>query len=91
MISLFGIISAVVAVAAIYAMYLHSRLMKKRTAVDDALRKIHEALDAEEDFEPAMEAYNAAVDEYNRCISNFPVKIMAAIVGFKEEAHYELD
>ena len=91
MISLFGIISFAVAVVAIYALYQHSQLMKRRTAVDDGLRKIDSALDEGEDFEPLILAYNTAVDEYNEYIGNFPGKIVSAMVGFREEQHYEFD
>ena len=90
MVSTFGIISLVVALVAIYALVMHFKLMKKRNGVDDAATMLTEALDAMTD-EPvdAIRAYNNAVDVYNFYISKYPGKIMASLVGFEKEAHYE--
>ncbi|MCL2287266.1 MAG: LemA family protein [Firmicutes bacterium] len=100
MISLFGIISAVVAVVSIIAMVLHFRLMQKRGAVDEALASINDILYAiteydddneeapaatSEEIEEAARAYNDAVKIYNEYISRFPGKIIALVVGFKKE------
>lgn len=93
MISVFGIVSLVVAVVALYALYLHSRLMKVRTAVDNALGNLDDALYEENDIDPEelVQSFNNAVDDYNKYIENFPGKIMAAMVGFKKERYYEFD
>ena len=92
MISTFGLISLVVAAVAIYALLAHFKLMQKRTGVDSAGIKLEEALDASpEEFAAAVGAYNDAVDLYNKHISDYPGKIMAAMVGFKEESHYEFE
>jgi len=98
MISAFGIISAVVAIAAVAALVLHFKLMQKRGAVDDALAEINALLflaededgsklsqTTSEDIEAATGAYNDAVDVYNAYISCFPGKMMASIVGLKKE------
>jgi len=98
MISVFGVISAVVAVASVVALVLHFKLMQKRSVVDDALAKVNEllffaededesgALDAtSEGIEAVTGAYNDAVSIYNAYISCFPGKIMAVIVGLKKE------
>jgi len=90
MISTFGIISLVVAAVAIYALLAHFKLMQKRSGIDSAVIKIEEALDAPPgELAAAIEAYNDAVDSYNEHISNYPGKIMASLVGFKEETYYE--
>ena len=92
MISAFGIISAVVAIAAVAALVLHFKLMQKRGAVDDALAEINTLLFLAEDentpteaIDAATGAYNDAVDVYNAYISCFPGKMMASIVGLKKE------
>ena len=90
MISTFGLVSLIVASVAIYALWVHFKLMQKRTGIDNAGIKIEEALDASPgELAAAVRVYNDVVDAYNRHISDYPGKIMAAIVGFKEEAHYD--
>jgi len=92
MVSTFGIISLVVALVAIYALIMHLKLMKKRAGVDDAAVVLAEALDAMMDKPiDAIRAYNNAVDAYNFYITKYPGKIMALLVGFEKEAHYESD
>jgi len=96
MISIFGIISAVVAVVSIVALVLHNKLMQKRSIVDDSLIRLNELLFLAEDegempevtseeIEAATEVYNDAVEIYNAYISCFPGKVMAFIVGLKKE------
>jgi len=86
--STFGLVSLVVAVVSIYALWLHYKLMQQRGGLDAALLKVEEAPDAAR-FDAAVVVYNKTVDSYNHYISNFPGKIMAAVVGFKEEMYYD--
>ena len=90
-ISIFGVLSLVVAVVAGYAMYLHFALMKMRIPLEDARRRIDMLLDDGEDISQVVTEYNHAVVEYNRYIRGFPGVVMATIVGFQPEAYYELE
>lgn len=94
MVSLFGMVSAVVAAVSIATLILHFRLMQRRGAVDEALAAANELLHPAGPVDPgdvkaAVAAYNSAVQAYNVYISAFPGKIMAAIVGFKKEPFIE--
>ena len=92
-VSAFGVISLFVAVVAIYALYLHKELLELRTNVDKWLQKISDILEFDilEDCTDIVDSYNNAVNAYNAYIAKFPGKIMAVLVGFKEEVNYELD
>ena len=97
MISFFGLASSIIAIVSIAALVLHHRLIEKRGVVDDALAKVNEllflaedeekeALDANsEEIDDAARAYNDAVVMYNAYISKFPGKIIAFMVGLKQE------
>ena len=89
MISVFGGVSAVIAVVCIMALVLHFKLMQRRSLVDDAFAKINELLQEEdvldEDIKNATKAYNDAVGHYNMYISEFPGRVIASLVGMKKE------
>jgi len=100
MISIFGVVSAIVAILSIAALVLHFKLMQRRGALEDALANMKAALyplESEDDeneeapaatqekVEEAAKAYNDAVKVYNEYISRFPGIIMAMVVGFEKE------
>jgi len=93
MISVFGAISAIIAVVCIAVLVLHFKLMKKRGPVDDAFAQINELLYRQEHEEEALDtevkdaikAYNDAVGHYNAYISKLPGIVIAGLVGMKKE------
>ncbi|MCL1862861.1 MAG: hypothetical protein FWF78_04775 [Defluviitaleaceae bacterium] len=86
MISAFGVVSLAVFVISIYALILHYKLMKIRTAMDENLSNL-EFLQQEENSETAeaLHSANNAINAYNAHISRFPAKFMAIILGFSLE------
>ena len=86
MISLFGGISLLVFLLSIGVLALHYYVMKRRTRLDLAIEALDEALEiAEETNAPdpaeARQEYEAALAQYNACVSRFPGNIVAKILS----------
>lgn len=88
MISIFGVVSILIFLASVGALFLHSRVMKMRVEVDDALLALesltHEQAEAEK-ITQATEDLNNKIAAYNEYISHGVMRVMAMVLGFSAE------
>ncbi|MCL2499008.1 MAG: PepSY domain-containing protein [Defluviitaleaceae bacterium] len=79
MISVFGLASFFVFVLCCTGLVLHYHIMKKRARLDNAL---HEMETAEE---PVTDEFEAALADYNACVSRFPFNAVAKVLNLPHE------